>query len=179
MPVALQAEIRYLKDSNKAMGLYINDIIGRLLQTQGFEQVFEKDVNKSLPPLPTLDKKPIQTQARSSVDATARRTFVPESPVPPHKRMTSETGLSGGISRAFSFRRKPETSTAIANLRPLKLVEEQQPQVSLRSDGTMSHTRSRTHNDENEDTMESRAAKRASWVPGWFAKAGAVPTEEK
>ena len=178
--VALHAEIRHLKESNKAMSLYINDIIGKLLQTQGFEHVLEKDVNKALPTVHSQDRK---QAPRTNVDASPRRTFVfvPESPAPVHKRITSttETGIGGGLSRAFSFRKKPESSAAIANLRPLKLVEEQQPQASLRSDGTMSYTRSRTHNDDNDETSENRATKRASWVPGWFAKAGVGPLEEQ
>lgn len=158
------------------MGLYINEIIGRLLQTQGFEHVLEKDVNKILP---TQDRRPIPV--RASMDAPQRRNFVPDGPAPAPKRMTStaETSISGGLSRAFSFRRKPESSTAIANLRPLKLVEEQQPQALLRSDGSMSYMRSRTHNDDSDETSESRAAKRASWVPGWFAKAGVTGPDEK
>ena len=160
------------------MGLYINEIIGRLLQTQGFEHVLEKDVNKTLPAPSVPDRRPIA--GRASMDAPPRRNFVPDNSGPAPKRITStaETSLSGGLSRAFSFRRKPESSTAIANLRPLKLVEEQHPQASLRSDGSMSYTRSRTHNDDSDETSESRAAKRASWVPGWFAKAGAAAPEE-
>jgi hypothetical protein len=158
------------------MGLYINEIIGRLLQTQGFEHVLEKDTNKSPPPS-GQDRKSSQT--RVSMETNPRRTYVPDTSVPVQKRMVSaETSLTGGLSRAFSFRRKPESSNAIANLRPLKLVEEQQPQPFLKSDGTISHSRSRTHYEEIEETSESRAAKRASWVPGWFAKGG-VPSEEK
>ena len=175
MFAALQEEIRHLKDSNKAMSLYINEIIGRLLQTQGFEQVLEKDVNKSLPPPPAQDRK--QSQTRISIETPPRRVLGPEKSASTQKRMSSEAGISG-LSRAFSFRKKPETSNPIANLRPLKLVEEQQPQASLRSD-PIAHTRSRTHNEDTEEAAENRAAKRASWVPGWFGKAGTVPDEEK
>ena len=141
--------------------------------------MLEKDVSKTLHAPPVQDRR--QIPGRASMDAPARRNFVPDSPAPAPKRMTStaETSISGGLSRAFSFRRKPESSTAIANLRPLKLVEEQQPQASLRSDGSMSHTRSRTHNGDTDETSESRAAKRASWVPGWFAKAGGAPDEKQ
>lgn len=159
------------------MGLYINEIIGRLLQTQGFEHVLEKDVNKTLPVPPVQDRR--SSQGRVSTDTTSRRSFVPDNPVPAHKRIvSSETSVSGGLSRAFSFRRKPESSNAIANLRPLKLVEEQHPQPPLKSDGSM-HTRSRTYHDDSEELIESRAAKRASWVPGWFAKGAVVPGEDK
>ena len=154
------------------MVLYISDIIGKLLETKGFEQVFEKDVNKSLPATPG-DRRHMQPPPRTSLESHTRRNVTLENPA--HKRMTTEASMAGGISRAFSFRRKPDT--AIANLRPLKLVEEQQPQATLRSDGTMSHVRSRTHADETEESMDAKAAKRASWVPGWFAKAGAIRPE--
>jgi hypothetical protein len=154
------------------MVLYISDIVGKLLETKGFEQVFEKDVNKSLPATPG-DRRSMQPPSRTSVEPPGRRNVTVENPA--HKRMTSEAGAAGGISRAFSFRRKPDTS--IANLRPLKLVEEQQPQATLRSDGTMSHVRSRTQTEEAEESLDAKAAKRASWVPGWFAKAGTIRAE--
>lgn len=155
------------------MALYINEIIRKLLQTKGFEQVFEKDVNKSLPAAP-YDRRSMQPPSRASLESHGRRNLPLETPA--QKRMTSEAGIGGGITRAFSFRRKPDTS--IANLRPLKLVEEQQPQATLRSDGTMSHVRSRTQTEEAEEGMDAKAAKRASWVPGWFAKAGTFQTDE-
>src|SRR5436190_24185897 len=99
---ALQSEIRRLKDSNKAMGLYINEIIGRLLQTQGFEHVLEKDANKTLPAPSIQERKPIP--GRASMDAPPRRNVVPDSSAPAHKRMTStaEPSMSGGLARAFS-----------------------------------------------------------------------------
>jgi hypothetical protein len=159
------------------MGLYINEIIGRLLQTQGFEHVLEKDVNKTLPLPSVQDRRP--SQPRASADIPPRKPLSSDIPTPVPKRVTSDAGISGGLSRAFSFRKKQESTNTVPNLRPLKLVEEQQPQAFLRSDGTMSHTRSRIHNDDCEETSESRAAKRASWVPGWFVKAGMAQADEK
>lgn len=159
------------------MSLYISEIIGRLLQTQGFEQVLEKDTNKTLPPPPMQDRRP--SQPRVGMDIPPRKPPPSDNPTPIPKRVTSDAGISGGLSRAFSFRKKQESANTVPNLRPLKLVEEQQPQAFLRSDGTMSHTRSRIHNDDYEETSESRAAKRASWVPGWFAKAGVSQADEK
>ena len=67
------------------MGLYINEIIGRLLQTQGFEHVLEKDVHKTLPAPPVQDRRPIPV--RASMDAPPRRNFVPDSPAPAPKRI--------------------------------------------------------------------------------------------
>jgi hypothetical protein len=179
-----------LKDSNKAMSLYINEIIGRLLQTQGFEHVLEKDVNKALPTPPPPPPPPRAAQtpkmfnpARFSMDGPPRKSMASDNPV--HKRMISEAatttpaGIGGGLSRAFSFRKKPDQA-ASANLRPLKLVEEQQPQIPARIDSTATKPRSRYQTEEPDfEFNESKAAKRASWVPGWFAKTGMAPEEEK
>jgi len=154
--------------------LYINEIIGRLLQTQGFERVLEKDVNKMLPPPPVHERR--LPPSRIGQETTPRRSLAIDNSSAAHRRLPSEAGIGGGLSRAFSFRRKPDP---IPNLRPLKLVEEQQPQAALRSDGTLPNARSRTYNDENDESAELRAAKRASWVPGWFSKAGLPGTEEK
>jgi hypothetical protein len=183
--VVLRAEIRHLKDSNKAMSLYINEIIGRLLQTKGFEHVLEKDVNKTLPMPPIQISAKRQGSAPMNVESTSRRNFSPETPM--HKRISSEAsysasgGIGGGLSRAFSFRKKPEIANTIPNLRPLKLVEEQHPQPALKSDGTLSHSRARMYSaDDSEiETSESKAAKRASWVPGWFGKTGAMTLDDK
>src|SRR5579859_5915492 len=169
------------------MSLYINEIIGKLLQTKGFEHVLEKDVNKNLPATPrghglqAFSRTPSSIPAAS--DSALRRSHVVESPA--HRRITSDNastapvGIGGGLSRAFSFRKKPDNP--IPHLRPLKLVEEQQPQPPMRSDGTVPMPRPRMHtSDEIEsETSESRAAKRASWVPGWFAKAGTGSFEDK
>jgi hypothetical protein len=61
----LEGEIKALKDQNKALTLYIERIIGRLLQTEGFEHILDKNENpapsnpakkdKELPP-PPADK---------------------------------------------------------------------------------------------------------------------------
>jgi len=54
----LEAELNSMKDQNKALTLYINKIIGRLLTYQGFESVLGNDMddkpntNKDLPPPP-------------------------------------------------------------------------------------------------------------------------------
>lgn len=56
----LETEVRSLKEQNKALTLYINKIIERLLQHQDFESILEEssdmkpipDTNKELPPAP-------------------------------------------------------------------------------------------------------------------------------
>lgn len=65
----LEAEVNSMKDQNKALTLYINKIIGRLLTHQGFESVLGNDMesdhgpglpdkNKELPPPPPQDSEP-------------------------------------------------------------------------------------------------------------------------
>lgn len=65
----LEAEINSMKDQNKALTLYINKIIGRLLTYQGFESVLGNDAdgdsvgglpdkNKELPPPPPQENEP-------------------------------------------------------------------------------------------------------------------------
>jgi len=73
----LEAELKSVKDQNKALTLYINKIIERLLQSQGFEHILEQDpvgdkeqqqqqqqlnTNKELPPPPPkpLPQQPLQ-----------------------------------------------------------------------------------------------------------------------
>src|ERR1700738_3587235 len=91
----LRAEIRHLKDSNKAMSLYINEIIGRLLQTQGFEHVLEKDVNKSLPvPPPQAPSHGGKRtfSSRPTTEPPLRRSVIADNLQ--HKRMSSEIFLT-------------------------------------------------------------------------------------
>ncbi|KAJ4383390.1 hypothetical protein N0V86_001437 [Didymella sp. IMI 355093] len=58
----LEAEVNSMKDQNKALTLYINKIIGRLLTYQGFESVLGNDLdekpntNKDLPAPPPVEK---------------------------------------------------------------------------------------------------------------------------
>ncbi|KAH6643727.1 hypothetical protein C7974DRAFT_429750 [Boeremia exigua] len=79
----LEVELNSMKDQNKALTLYINKIIGRLLTYQGFESVLGNDMdekpntNKDLPP-PPADKDSEQPtgflqRAKSVVGAGPRK----------------------------------------------------------------------------------------------------------
>jgi len=174
MFLALQSEVRHLRDSNRAMTLYINEIIGRLLQTKGFEHVLEKDAARPMPLTPgqshfAAHRRP--HEARISVEMPPRKSVASESSG--YKRMSTEIGspsvsTGSGLSRAFSFRRKPDQPNTSTNLRPLKLVEEQHPKQ--REEAAI-HGRARTHGDDIEaESGDNKLGKRASWVPGWFNK---------
>ncbi|KAK4121288.1 hypothetical protein N657DRAFT_623544 [Parathielavia appendiculata] len=55
----LEAELKSVKDQNKALTLYINKIIERLLQHQGFEHILDQaNDNKSAPPNTNKDLPP-------------------------------------------------------------------------------------------------------------------------
>ncbi len=86
----LEAEIKSLKDQNKALALYIENIIGRLLQHKEFENILDKtpnlmsgikptaaDMNKELPPPPPPkdEEQPVGflQRARSVVAGPAKR----------------------------------------------------------------------------------------------------------
>ncbi|KAL2158219.1 hypothetical protein VTH06DRAFT_4539 [Thermothelomyces fergusii] len=63
----LEAELRLLRDQNRDLALYINRIIERLLQHQGFEHILDQsndfksppDTNKDLPPPPPPKPAPV------------------------------------------------------------------------------------------------------------------------
>ena len=168
------------------MTLYINEILGRLLQTQGFEHVLEKDLHKPLPAIPSTSHTPgnrMPAQTRASFDTTFRRDksfdISTHHQIAPQPSAVPPSGIGAGLSRAFSFRRKTDSNPSPALLRPLKLVEEQRPGTSLRSDGMISHSQLRSQTDDEELEHNENKAKRVSWVPGWFSKTGTVCIDEK
>lgn len=74
----LEAELKTLKDQNKALTLYIERIIGRLLQHEGFEKILDKNdtpipdsndpkTGKELPPPPPEKDEPSLLQRAKSV----------------------------------------------------------------------------------------------------------------
>ncbi|KAH8704837.1 hypothetical protein BGW36DRAFT_421428 [Talaromyces proteolyticus] len=82
----LEGEVKALKDQNKALTLYIERIIGRLLQHEGFEKILDKNdtplsdsaggpkIDKDLPPPPPEKDTPsLLDRARSVVTGQANR----------------------------------------------------------------------------------------------------------
>lgn len=75
----LEADVKALKDQNKALTLYIERIIGRLLQHEGFEKILDKNdgplsdsaapskTDKELPPPPPEKDEPSLLQRAKSV----------------------------------------------------------------------------------------------------------------
>ncbi|TAQ86341.1 hypothetical protein B7494_g5352 [Chlorociboria aeruginascens] len=116
----LEAELKTAKDSNKALTLYINRIIERLLQHQDFEAILDQssdfkpgaNTEKELPPPPPPKEQASGAsilQRAKSVAMSAGRKPRPQSHMPPpsHPVLTDpETAPSipFGLSRTSSYR---------------------------------------------------------------------------
>lgn len=117
----LEAEITGLRGENKALTLYINKIIGRLLTYQGFESVLGSDLdagpdtNKELPPPPPQENDQPQSllQRAKSVAMGGNRKPRPLSmmgppPVPSNQQSVNEdptTAPSIPLARSTSNRK--------------------------------------------------------------------------
>ncbi|RCI09270.1 hypothetical protein L249_1513 [Ophiocordyceps polyrhachis-furcata BCC 54312] len=94
----LEAELKSVKEQNKALTMYINKIIGRLLQFQDFESVLSSsgapaDINKDLPPPPGVKQPSFLQRARSmAVGTPATQSMKPR---PMSYMPTSGTAISG------------------------------------------------------------------------------------
>ncbi|RDA93620.1 hypothetical protein CP533_6178 [Ophiocordyceps camponoti-saundersi (nom. inval.)] len=95
----LEAELKSVKEQNKALTMYINKIIGRLLQFQDFESVLSSsgapaDINKDLPPPPAGVKQPsfLQRARSMAVGTPATQSMKPR---PMSYMPTSGTTISG------------------------------------------------------------------------------------
>ncbi|KAJ5888643.1 hypothetical protein N7495_008684 [Penicillium taxi] len=95
----LDGEIKSLKDQNKALTLYIERIISRVLQHDGFEHVLRSDdeakktksANKDLPPTPTEKEEgspqSLMQRAKSSISGPPRsQSAQPQIGMPPPPR---------------------------------------------------------------------------------------------
>ncbi|KAL2178158.1 uncharacterized protein P884DRAFT_133497 [Thermothelomyces heterothallicus CBS 202.75] len=111
----LEAELRSVKEQNKALTLYINKIIERLLQHQGFEHILDQssdfkgapDTNKDLPPPPPPKPAPGPSllQRAKSIAIGGSSSAAPK-PKPRPVTMTSSAGQNSAISN-------PETAPSI------------------------------------------------------------------
>lgn len=124
----LESEIKMLKDQNKALTLYIERIISRVLQHEGFETILDKnendppakqqaaDSNKDLPPTPTEKDDASQPsflqRARSVVGGPG-----PSAPRPPRSRpqsmMPPPTTAASAITVPPTAHENPNTAPSI------------------------------------------------------------------
>ncbi|QPC77667.1 hypothetical protein HYE68_008419 [Fusarium pseudograminearum] len=125
----LESELRSMKEQNKALTLYINKIIERLLQHQDFESILDTsgdlkslpDTNKELPPAPA-DNKQQQQQQPSATILQRAKSMAAAAPTKPRPRPISvmqpstssdhtdpdkAPSIPIGLSRSTSSRRSP------------------------------------------------------------------------
>jgi len=120
----LEAELKSQKDENKALTLYINKIIGRLLQHDNFEHILDQsddirpgtaNTNKALPPPPASASQSFLQRAKSMAiggggggGAKPRprpMSFMPSAPQSALTNPETAPSIPIGISRTSSVRR--------------------------------------------------------------------------
>jgi hypothetical protein len=122
----LEGEVKSLRDSNKALTLYIDKIIGRLLQHEGFEHIInEKDdppevpekpamAEKALPPPPSQAAPSLLQRAKSVVSRPAAPKARPMSVAqPPTAHENPETAPSIPLNRGHRRSRSDQTETEV------------------------------------------------------------------
>ncbi|KAK4104491.1 hypothetical protein N658DRAFT_521144 [Parathielavia hyrcaniae] len=137
----LEAELKSVKDQNKALTLYINKIIERLLQHQGFEHILDQandsksgpaDTNKDLPPPPPPKPAPAPSllQRAKSMAIGGGSSSNSTAPKPKPRPMTfmpsanSNNNQASAISNPDTAPSIPigltrSTSTRVRNSRPM------------------------------------------------------------
>lgn len=116
----LESELKASKGENKALTLYINKIIERLLQHQDFEAILDQssdfkpiaNVDKDLPPPPAKEASGASILQRAkSVAMGAGRRSRPQSQMPaPHSALTdpdTAPSIPFGLGRSNTMRTRP------------------------------------------------------------------------
>ena len=113
----LQAEVNGMKDQNKALTLYINNIISRLLQHEQFEQILDKT--------PDLMAGPGAASRRYAESGVDKEKDLP--PPPPEKDgQSGEDGATGFLQRARSVMggtrpKRPQSQIIGSDYKPLPI----------------------------------------------------------
>ncbi|KAL2039716.1 hypothetical protein N7G274_007575 [Stereocaulon virgatum] len=139
----IEAEAKSLKDQNKALALYIENIIGRLLQHKEFENILDKtpdlmsgaaskppDTNKDLPPPPPPKDEEQPTgflqRARSVVAGQAKRprptSQIQAAPTPsstPNEDPSKASSIPLGRSQSTRGRGHQRSQSEMLNAAPL------------------------------------------------------------
>lgn len=137
----LEAEIRNLKDQNKALTLYIERIIGRLLQHEGFEKILDKNENpapttttsktdKELPPAPPeKDGQSSTLLQRAKSVVTGQTTNRPRPKPRPSSVMQAPTSAPSAFEN-------PETAPSIPLTRAPSIRAHRRTRSDQPTDGT-------------------------------------------
>ncbi|AEO63616.1 570310b0-960a-46d9-8bf1-304d559a776d [Thermothielavioides terrestris] len=115
----LEAELKSVKDQNKALTLYINKIIERLLQHQGFEHILDQssdfkgapppNTNKDLPPPPA----PKPAPAPSLLQRAKSIAIGSSAPKPKPRPMTYMPSANQPTTTSSSAISNPDTAPSI------------------------------------------------------------------
>ncbi|KAJ2162219.1 hypothetical protein GGF46_000836 [Coemansia sp. RSA 552] len=98
---------RHLSEENKALSLYVNKILDRILSSGGLEAVLSHDYDPAKKQQPSTFATPRRTQttprhARHNSARLVRKTFTsPQPPPPPSLALFSEPGTGDGITSVF------------------------------------------------------------------------------
>ncbi|UPX09486.1 uncharacterized protein EKO05_0000175 [Ascochyta rabiei] len=107
----LEAEVNSMKDQNKALTLYINKIIGRLLTHQGFESVLGNDLDDSAKPNTNKDLPPPPPEKESEAPAGFLQRA--KSVVGAGPRKQRPTSIMGPPTSAAAVHEDPSTAPSI------------------------------------------------------------------
>lgn len=102
----LELEVLKLQETNKALTLYINTIVTRMLNTEGFEHLLAKDP-ADMTPIPPQPRAPPELQpAASFLERTksvlSRRSAMPETTITPIKADVSNQATNSELNRKIS-----------------------------------------------------------------------------
>jgi hypothetical protein len=152
----LEAEVKNLRDGNKALTLYIDRIIGRLLQHEGFEHIIHE---KNEPP------------------AVPSKTAVTEKALPPAPAPAPAAAGPSFLQRAKSVVSRP---TAPPKVRPLSLAQpptaHENPDTAPSIPLTRSHRRSRSDQVQTQEEHSPMSPAPAAAVVGQMYRGSPLRT---
>ena len=192
----LEAELLTLQETNKALSLYVNSIILRLLNTKGYEHVLAKDENE-IRPAPSTPKKPDEAPSLlQKTRAALANKLLPATPEPSvpidnvtprptshqvrispgsrHRRAASSTAPSSPIARPRSVYSSP--SSGASGLRPLNtgavadhISAAEAKRLSLRFAPTVSPVKAEASDTISKaEDAEAKAAERTAKRTSWM-----------
>ncbi|EFE36101.1 uncharacterized protein ARB_05038 [Trichophyton benhamiae CBS 112371] len=160
----LESELKSYKDQNKALSLYIERIIGRLLQHEGFEHILDKsdadnntgpkggNKDKELPPPPPAEKNEEPEQQQSFLQRA--KSVVSGQPARSNNRQRPPSQLTQSTSTHSppqSSPREPPTPSAHEN-------PDTAPRIPLGRSRTVQHRRTRSDQLDNSGAAAGTAS---------------------
>ncbi|KAK2882367.1 hypothetical protein FQN49_000422 [Arthroderma sp. PD_2] len=155
----LENDLKNAKDQNKALTLYIERIIGRLLQHEGFEHILDKsdadntapkggNKDKELPPPPPIEKN--DTAGQSFLQRA--KSVVAGQPARPKPRPSSQ------LTQSTSTQSPPQSSPREASTPSAHEDPNTAPRIPLGRSRTVQHQHRRTRSDQMDGAAPPGAA---------------------